>query len=352
MTPTSVIAEGRFFCSAEWHLKRMKSRFACPLYNWARKLSKQSGGVFYASAEHVAEYFGVDRKTALSALAELAESGFFVIDRTERFKPNTYRVIDHKEWAKRHPGRCVEKESFPWSGDGDPLGRELYAISGGRVKFWPKQMTGLRNLGFSDEDIIKQFRIFIDRADYTAERWKHAYYDFYASLKAAPTVGVDNDSDGEFPLLGVVKGVGDFPDLKNILRERKQGSAASSPTDSVRVQSNGPHRVQSNSSVESSRTDPSSRSSSSRKEVGEPELTIPAAPLASNPAKRVFKKKENHSEQVADCQATSIYAKMMALVSTFPAPSEPVGPQTPEEFEARRQLLQAQSRQLKRAAGR
>jgi len=238
----AVTTGGRFFCSAEWHLQQMKSRLASSLYNWARRLSKQSR-VFSASAEHVAEYFGVNRKTALSALEELAENGFFIIDRSERFKPNVYRVISHNEWAKRNPSRCVEKIAFPWDGEGDPLGRQLYAISGGRVKFWPLQMNGLRNMGFPDEQIIEHFRTFIDEASYTEKRWKYAYYDFRGYLRD--------------------------------LIVAKTRSSVSSRTDSARAQSNGHHRVQSNGPAESSPTDSSSRISS-RKGVDESQQTIPA----------------------------------------------------------------------------
>jgi hypothetical protein len=206
----------------------------------------------------------VDRKTVLSALSELAESGFFVIDRSERFKPNTYKVIDHKEWAKRKPGQCIEKASFPWDGEGDLLGCQLYQISGGRVKFLPRQMTGLRKFGLPDEQIIERFRVFIDHADYTGKRWKHAYYDFYASLKDVPTVEVEEEEDGS------------FPDARDILRERKEGSTESSPTDSAGVQPNGHYGIQSNGlGAASSAVDTSSRSLSSRRRGHESQLTIP-----------------------------------------------------------------------------
>lgn len=316
--------EGSFYCGAEWHLQQMKSRLACPLYNWARRLSQKSG-VLSASAEHMAEYFGVNRKTVLCALEELAESGFLVIDRSERFRPNTYKVLDHKEWIKRHPNRCVGKVSFPWEGEGDPLGRQLYAISGGRVKFWPRQMTGLRNLGFSDEQIIERFQSFIDQASYTGKRWKHAYYDFYAHLEDLVVVGT-----------------------------RSNGS---SRTDSARVQSNGHHRVQSNGHAESSPTDSSSRSSS-RKEVDECESTIPAPRrLASYPS---FENKEKEETTTADLddnyprlkdylppsssedrseEPTSENENAEDRLPTMPAMSD-------AEFEVRKELLKRQAAEI------
>jgi hypothetical protein len=175
--------ESQFHCSAEWHFVQMKSRLAAPIYGWASKVSRRSG-VFHASAEHMAQYFGVNRKTIFSALDELTAGGFLELMRKERFKPNIYKVIGHKEWAIAHPGRCVRQVEYPWKGEGDPLGRQLYAISGGRVKFWPNQMTGLRNIGFSDEEITEHFRAFIERkAGYVGSQWERAYYDFYGYLK-------------------------------------------------------------------------------------------------------------------------------------------------------------------------
>jgi hypothetical protein len=140
-------------------------------------------GVFSASAEHVAPYCAVERKTVLRALDELRDAGWFELQRSEPFKPNVYRIVEHKEWAKRHPGQCVVKDVMPWDGEGDALGRQLFAISGQRVTFFPNQATGLRALGFSDERIIEAFRTFIDGADYKGKEWKHASFDFHAHLK-------------------------------------------------------------------------------------------------------------------------------------------------------------------------
>lgn len=177
-----VVIESFFHCSAEWHLRQMKSNFAAILYSWARRLTRNSG-VFSASVTSVSHYFGVDRKTVLRALGELTRLGLFELKRRARFRPNVYRIIDHKEWAARHPGLCVEKAALPWDGEGDPLGRQLFAISGQRVKFLPNQMTGLRRLGFSDPEITELFRSFIGEANYPDSEWSRAYYEFYARLK-------------------------------------------------------------------------------------------------------------------------------------------------------------------------
>ena len=175
--------ESPFHCSAEWHLQQMTSRLALAVYSLARKLSRKSG-VFSASAENVAMYLGVHRNTIQRALEELAKVGFLELWRVEQFKPNVYHVVDHKEWAKRHPSQCVKKSSFPWEGVGDSLGRELHAISGQRVKLLPNQTVALRKFGLSDDQIKEEFRTFLDESDYEGKRWKYAYYDFLRHLRA------------------------------------------------------------------------------------------------------------------------------------------------------------------------
>lgn len=186
------LAEGSpFYCSVEWHLYRMKSEFAPVLYSWARKVTHKTG-VLSASAERIAQYFSVERKTVLRALDELSDAGFFKLTRIERFKPNVYKIVDHREWAKRHPRRCVEKISFPWDGEGDLLGQQLFAISGQRVKFLPNQVAGLRALGFSDDRITEEWRVFMDESEYEGKQWRQrAYYDFYDCLKERSTAHSD-----------------------------------------------------------------------------------------------------------------------------------------------------------------
>lgn len=143
----------------------------------------RKSGVFSPSAENVAIYFGVHRNTVQRALDELASAEFLELWQVERFAPNAYHIVDHKEWAKRHPGQCVKKSPFPWEGEGDPLGRELHAISGQRVKFLPNQTVALRKFGLSDDRIKAEFRTFLEESDYEGKRWKYAYYDFLKCLR-------------------------------------------------------------------------------------------------------------------------------------------------------------------------
>jgi hypothetical protein len=283
----------------------MKSRLAAPIYTWARKVSKKSGS-FYASAQRMAAYFRLNRKTVLSAMDELVDNGFFQIDRVERFKPNVYKVLDHKEWAIAHPGHCVQELSFPWKGQGDPLGRQLYAISGGRAKFWPNQMTGLRNLGFSDEEIIKHFNHFLLETCPTGRQWKRVYYAFLDYLLVASRIAAASGA-----------------------------STVSNRTDTDRVQPNGPHRAHSKSATVSNRTDPILRSYSPNA-LDEVEPSIPAPSSRSAPGPKPSKP-DNETLRALD----DVLEKLNAPRPALTPPSE-------AEWERRKAHIKAQAEQLKR----
>jgi hypothetical protein len=159
----------------------MSSEFAPVLYSWAGRLSSNSGN-FFPSVGSIARYFEIDRTTVFRALQELESLDFLEPIHREPGKPVTYRVVTHDEWARQHPDLCVEKESFPWTGEGDLLGQALYAASGGQAKFLPRQMKGLRASGFSDMRIAEEFRIFLDRNPQRGREWKTVYFYFRTSL--------------------------------------------------------------------------------------------------------------------------------------------------------------------------
>src|SRR6185369_3590093 len=195
-----------FHCSAEWHFAQMTSRLAAPLYSWGRRLSWNSDS-FFPSAISIGSYFDRNRTTVMSALQELVINGWAEVVQKEPGKPVMYRFIDHEEWARTHPDSCTQKDVMPWEGEGDPLGRLLYAASGGQAKFLPGQMNGLRKSKLSDQEIAAEFRAFLDRHPQSGPQWGRVYFDFRLHLlrvaadasKAAEATstpnGVSNRSD-------------------------------------------------------------------------------------------------------------------------------------------------------------
>jgi hypothetical protein len=170
-----------FHCSAEWHYLEMNSRMAGALHSWGLRLSANSEA-FYPSVESISKYFGRHRTTVFKALQELEGYGLAEVSQREPGKPVVYRFIDHDEWAKNHPGLCMEKDAMPWEGEGDQLGRDLYSISGGRARFLPHQMDGLRKIGLDDEQIVFEFRIFLGQNPQKGQDWKRVYFRFRTHL--------------------------------------------------------------------------------------------------------------------------------------------------------------------------
>jgi hypothetical protein len=170
-----------FHCSWEWHFAHFDSRLAPLLYSWGCRLSNKSE-VFYPSAESMASHFCRHRTTVLRALQELVANGWAEALQREPGKSVVYHFLDHEEWARNNPECCTEKDVMPWEGEGDPLGRELHAVSGGRAKFLPHQMIGLRKSGFSDQQIVSEFRTFLDRNPQTGSDWENVYYPFRSLL--------------------------------------------------------------------------------------------------------------------------------------------------------------------------
>jgi hypothetical protein len=70
------------------------------------------------------------------------------------------------------------KNSMPWEGEGDLLAQQLHAVSGGLAKFYPNQMTGLRESGLPDEQIVIEFRAFLDCNPQKGQDWKSVYFRF------------------------------------------------------------------------------------------------------------------------------------------------------------------------------
>jgi hypothetical protein len=137
----------------------MKSTYALAVYNLALKISNKSGR-FYCSALGLAEYFGCNEKSIRRAYKELVKVGFFRLIDHPVFEPSVYQPVDHKSWAEKHPGNCVTKREFPWSRETDRLGQALWSVSGGQAPFMNHQIKALKKLGFSDEEIISEFKAF------------------------------------------------------------------------------------------------------------------------------------------------------------------------------------------------
>jgi hypothetical protein len=144
-------------CSASWHIQ---NGLAFKIYERAYVLSKTSKK-FFASAPSLAQYFRCSDASVYRAIHQLVDLGFFELIEAGAYDSNKYRVVLHTEWRKNHVGQCVVKLEST-SGEGDPLGVELYALSGGTVRFKPQQIVVIRSLGFSEDETRTFFTSFFD----------------------------------------------------------------------------------------------------------------------------------------------------------------------------------------------
>jgi hypothetical protein len=176
-----------YYCSPEWHLARFGLATVLT-YSLAYRLSKKSGH-FNGSAERVALYFGMNEKTIDRAFANLLKVGFFELRESgqAKFESSIYEVLSHTDWAGFHAGECREKEEYIFS-KGDPLGRELFTLSAGRVKFKDFQIQNYRKLGFADDRIVFLWVDFLNENPLSekTKAWRNkAGYQFYEYMKSA-----------------------------------------------------------------------------------------------------------------------------------------------------------------------
>jgi hypothetical protein len=95
-------------------------------------------------------------RTAQRAFENLKNLGLFVLIESgkDNYEASVFQVLTHQEWAARNPGRCTTKYDNGWAATEDSLGRELYSLSGGKVKFKPFQIHTYRKT-VPDAEMIK-----------------------------------------------------------------------------------------------------------------------------------------------------------------------------------------------------
>ena len=190
MNDSTDLLGSNYHCSPEWHLARLKhAPFAAPLYSFAFRISKKTGR-FHGSVLGLAGHFKVSRWKVQRAIQALLDLEFFVVISQEPFSPSVYSVLSHAAWKKEHPGRCVVKEEFPWSGEeGDQLAMWLWNVSGGKVKYQPHKLAALRKTGLTDDQIVEQFETFVANENARRQdggwhgRWAAAQYRFLRWLR-------------------------------------------------------------------------------------------------------------------------------------------------------------------------
>ena len=175
-----------YHCTWEWHIARL-SPVCSLIYPFAFRVS---GGMdtpladrrFYGSAGSLATYFDYSESQVRRGLIELEKIGFFQLIARKKFKPTQFRVLSHDDWASKHKEQCTTKAQYPWTGEGDALGRSLWKMSGGLVKFADFQVRGLRNLGVDESKIVSKFSAYWEQTGHKMKP-KKVPASFYMHMK-------------------------------------------------------------------------------------------------------------------------------------------------------------------------
>jgi hypothetical protein len=141
-----------FKCDYYWHLK--KSGLQQAIYCLIDNVTLSGKNEFFGSLEGVAAYFGTSYSVVHRAVKQLVRTGFLTYDTKNRH----YWYVSHTDWAKKHPGQCCVRELAAWQEETDPFVGQIYAICGGNIRVFPRQVEWFRKLA-CDQEFLEQLRI-------------------------------------------------------------------------------------------------------------------------------------------------------------------------------------------------
>jgi hypothetical protein len=141
-------------CCATWHLWRQG--LALAIYQRAGALTNGGKTDFFAKRETIAKYFGANYEATRRAFLVLINNGWLEVLPDD---PKNLKWIDHEQWAfKTNWEKCIVQDLNPWHGEADPFIGRLFAVAGGRFRTKPHWILGVRQHGWTDEEILELFR--------------------------------------------------------------------------------------------------------------------------------------------------------------------------------------------------
>lgn len=158
--------ESHLYCSSVYHIVRLTglgSDYVLPLYDLSMRVGHESGR-FFARMTEIAPYLSCGRNQLYNAATRLVECGFWTVLAEVPGKAVEYRPLSHEEWVTAHSdATCCKKAAMPWDGEEqDPLGKQLYAVTGGAT-FYPQVLKGWRSkAGVPDDVIIARAKEFME----------------------------------------------------------------------------------------------------------------------------------------------------------------------------------------------
>jgi hypothetical protein len=186
----------QFYCDASWHLRKQGLAFALYTKLGAITYDKMLAtyGEYWSTGEKLAEFYDADENDVTAKLRWLAREGWLErVGDAPIYKPKDYRYVDHKEWAKSHPGKCFVSEAQVWDDEEhDELARSLHKHSFGKTYWYPNMLAGLRSSGLCDEEIVRAWKSYLVALPTKPNRrklWKKTALEFTSKCKAGQFSG-------------------------------------------------------------------------------------------------------------------------------------------------------------------
>src|SRR6266851_1538537 len=138
-------------CGHYWHF--CKSGQFLAIYDFIGALTAGGERPFFTKIVKVATFFDFNEETTRRVIANLKRKGWL-----EKRGDEKWYYVSHDERAKKYPGDCKVRPLLEWQVETDPLVGELYALSGGKLRVYPKLVEALRKLCADDTRIIDVFK--------------------------------------------------------------------------------------------------------------------------------------------------------------------------------------------------
>jgi hypothetical protein len=178
-----------YLCDTFWHLRRSGNLLA--IYYLIGRVTKGGSTSFFGTYANVARYFFPNAGNIAGAY-EMVRRSFHTLRKLGWLKARPdghWDFITHEEWEREHTGECFKRVLLPWQTETDPLIKQLYAMSNGKLRLYERHIAAIRKQA-SDEEIITAFAQKMDEAaarradgDYAATSPRQVFWQAYRMLR-------------------------------------------------------------------------------------------------------------------------------------------------------------------------
>lgn len=180
--------ERGWLCTVERHL--WHSGIELAIYNKIAVLTHGGESTYWGGVKSMAIFLGCSPRASREAFAHLDFDGWLPIIgdapksiyelRGTTHAKKLRQLILHDAWVATHSDKyCFGRDPMPWDGEvHDPLGAQLYRLSGGRLKWYANELKAARAAGgLPDSDLIALWKTMME-SKVKGESLKHLKFQF------------------------------------------------------------------------------------------------------------------------------------------------------------------------------